>query len=232
MWPSIWPARSAARSPSPTSARGQERSGLAMADELPVDGVTVWMTDDDVGRPRRREGQPGRDRPARRQRAHRQGFVVRRAAQRRASRRRRGQPAVRRRGVDDGRRVGAAVGTAPRAVRRSADGLDAIRRLVADAPGLAAARRLARAGDRRRPGTGRRRAARRPRLSATSRSARTSPAGTVWGSAVWAPDPTRTTSGRGCSRRPSGTERAQNRQTVARPDRSSAASSRTGRRSR
>ena len=78
---------------------GSGAIGLALADELPVDGVTVWLTDVVARRPRRGPGQPRRHRPAGGERAHRRWLVVRRLAGRRRARRRRGQPAVRRRRI-------------------------------------------------------------------------------------------------------------------------------------
>ena len=59
---------------------GSGAIGLALADELPLDGVTVWLTDVERRRHRRRPRQPGRTRPPRPQRAHRRRLVVRRPA--------------------------------------------------------------------------------------------------------------------------------------------------------
>ena len=113
---------------------GSGAIGLALADELPVDGVTVWLTDVVAGRPRRRPRQPGRDRPPGGQRAHRRGLVVRRPARRDACSTspwptRRTSPTARPTSTTP-----CASGSRTAPLFAGADGLDAIRRLVAAAP--------------------------------------------------------------------------------------------------
>ena len=163
---------------------GSGAIGLALADELPVDGVTVWLTDEspdalDVARANLagigRRGANVRIAEGAWFDALPDGVVLDVAV---------ANPPYVADGVARRRRVGPAVGAARRAVRRTRRSRrhPGARRHGA---GTGAAGRLARARDRRRPGPCRRTPARRAAATATSRSGPTSPAATASPSAAW-----------------------------------------------
>ena len=146
---------------------GSGAIGLALVDELPLDGDDGVAHRRVAGRPRPGPGQPRRRRPPRRQRARRRGRLVRRPAGGDGARPRRRQPAVRRRRGRRPRRRGARVGAPRRPVRRS-------RRARRDpghrrrGPPSRPLGWLAGAGDRRRPGPGGRCSSCAPAATSTS----------------------------------------------------------------
>ena len=147
---------------------GSGAIGLALADELPLDGVTVWLTDASHGRPRPRPGQPRRHRTPRRQRARRRGPTGstpcrrgRRSTSSWPTRRTSptGPPTSTTRCASGSRTTPCSPGPT---------GSTTIRAIVDRRPRPRPPGRLAGAGDRCRPGRGRRRAAAARRATPTS----------------------------------------------------------------
>ena len=152
---------------------GSGAIGLALADELPLDGVTVWMTDVDVDAiDVARANLAGMGRRGRNVRIAIGSWFDALPAGTTLDLVVANPPYV----ADDSPDVepGVRAWEPARALFAGADGLDAIRLIVSDAPRMGPARWLARVGDRCRPGRRRSPSCSSPAATRRSRSGRTS----------------------------------------------------------